>query len=173
MMDSGLGAAAVTDGVANLVAKSLVMLDKSERGARWYLLETTRAYALAKLTEEGEAETAARNHATYFRDFAVPIATNFGSGIPSVDVDAYAREIDNVRAALDWSFSTAGDIAIGVALTAAYVPVWLHSALLVECRERCEGALFHLDQQPTFKLAATAATENRLRPSGDLRHAAG
>jgi len=30
----------------------------------------------------------------------------------------YGREIDNVRAALDWSFSPVGHVAIGVALTA-------------------------------------------------------
>jgi hypothetical protein len=30
----------------------------------------------------------------------------------------YEREIDNVRAVLDWSFSPVGDVAIGVALTA-------------------------------------------------------
>jgi predicted ATPase/DNA-binding winged helix-turn-helix (wHTH) protein len=148
MDDVGFGAAAVTDGIANLVAKSLVLLGQSEIGNRWFLLETIRAYALEKLIKEGEVDTAARQHATYFRDYLVPIATNFGSGVPSIDVAAYAREIDNVRAALDWSFSTAGDVAIGVALTAAYVPVWLHSVLLVECCERCENALFRLEQQP-------------------------
>ena len=34
------------------------------------------------------------------------------------DMARYGREIDNVRAALDWSFSPVGDVAIGVALTA-------------------------------------------------------
>jgi hypothetical protein len=53
----------------------------------------------------------------------------------------HTREIDNVRAALDWSFSASGDLAIGIALTAAYVPIWLHAGLLVECRERTERAL--------------------------------
>jgi len=57
----------------------------------------------------------------------------------------YVREIDNVRAALDWSFSPAGDSAIGVVLTAAYVPVWLHLELMAECREHTERALDTLD----------------------------
>jgi hypothetical protein len=34
------------------------------------------------------------------------------------DMARYGREIDNVRAALDWSFSPVGDAAIGVVLTA-------------------------------------------------------
>jgi predicted ATPase len=51
------------------------------------------------------------------------------------------REIDNVRAALDWSYAPAGETAIGAALTAAFMPVWLHMGLLIECRERAERAL--------------------------------
>ncbi len=61
--------------------------------------------------------------------------------ISSDDVARYGREIDNVRAALDWSFSPAGDAAIGIALTAAFAPVWLHLALVTECRERAEHAV--------------------------------
>jgi hypothetical protein len=34
------------------------------------------------------------------------------------DTARYGREIDNVRAALDWSISPVGDVEIGVALTA-------------------------------------------------------
>jgi ATP/maltotriose-dependent transcriptional regulator MalT len=59
------------------------------------------------------------------------------------------REIDNVRAALDWSFSPAGDPAIGVDLAAAYAPVWQHLSLMSECRERCERALLSLEPDVT------------------------
>jgi predicted ATPase len=53
----------------------------------------------------------------------------------------YVREIDNVRAALEWSVSSVGDAAIGVALTAAYLAAWSDLSLVVECRERIERAL--------------------------------
>jgi predicted ATPase len=62
------------------------------------------------------------------------------------------REIDNVRAALDWSFS-AGDPAIGVDLTAAYAPVWRHLSLMSECRERCERALLSLEPHVTANMS--------------------
>ena len=52
-----------------------------------------------------------------------------------------AREIDNLRAALDWAFSPGGDASIGVALTAAAVPLWMHLSLMEECRGRVEQAL--------------------------------
>jgi hypothetical protein len=65
---------------------------------------------------------------------------------PSVEAVArFAREIDNVRAALDWSFSANGDPAIGVILSAVCAPAWVHSAMLVECGERIERALQHID----------------------------
>jgi hypothetical protein len=38
----------------------------------------------------------------------------------------------NVRAALDWSFSSVGDLAIDVDLTVAYAPVWQHLLLMTE-----------------------------------------
>src|SRR5262249_26211784 len=50
-------------------------------------------------------------------------------------------ELHNIRAALDWAFSGSGDIAIGIALTAACGPVWLHLSLVAECRDRSERAL--------------------------------
>ena len=137
----------MTDGVSSLIAKSLVSTDGSTQG-RWRLLETIRAYALEKLIAAGEAEAAARLHATWLHELLSAVATDFRSWILT-NVAAYAREIDNVRAALDWLFSTSGDVAIGIALTAAYAPVWLHFALWGECVERCERALSHLDRQPT------------------------
>jgi predicted ATPase len=62
------------------------------------------------------------------------------------------REIDNVRAALDWSYSPAGDAAIGAVLTSAFLPVWLHLGLLVECRERAERALAGRGLNPQLRM---------------------
>jgi predicted ATPase/DNA-binding winged helix-turn-helix (wHTH) protein len=141
----GLDGPDVVDGLANLVSKSLVTLDTPEAISRWHLLETTRAYALEKLTTHGEAEDAARCHATYFRDSFAAIAADFSSRLPSEDLNRHGREIDNVRAALDWAFSSSNDVEIGIELTAAYTPVWMSLSLVGECRERCERALQRLD----------------------------
>ena len=56
----------------------------------------------------------------------------------------YGRQIGNVRAALAWAFSPRGDASVGVALTAAAVPLWCQSSLLDECRGRVEQALAHV-----------------------------
>jgi tetratricopeptide (TPR) repeat protein len=124
--------------ISSLVWKSLLTLVQSTGDPRWRLLETTRAYALEKLAEHGEAERAARRHAEFFRDLFAPALDT-----PLVTLDdlpRYVREIDNVRAALDWAFSRDGDRAVGIALTAAYAPVWLHLSLIAECRDRAERA---------------------------------
>jgi predicted ATPase/DNA-binding winged helix-turn-helix (wHTH) protein len=145
MTDTGFDASAVLDGIANLVAKSWVALDKLGGSARWTLLETIRAYALEKLDEHAEADIAAGHYALYFRDLFTPQTRGATSSLSDEDLARHVREIDNVRAALDWSFSPAGDQAIGIDLTAAYAPVWRHLSLMIECRERCERALLGLE----------------------------
>jgi predicted ATPase/DNA-binding winged helix-turn-helix (wHTH) protein len=152
MTDTGFDMSAVLDGIANLVAKSWVALDKSGAAARWTLLETVRAYALEKLVEHAEADIAAAHHALYFRDLFAPQAQGARSSFSNESLARHVREIDNVRAALDWSFSPAGDQAIGVDLTAAYSPVWRHLSLMIECRERCERALLSLETHLTANM---------------------
>jgi predicted ATPase len=152
MTDTGFDASAVLDGIANLVAKSWVALDKSGAAARWTLLETIRAYALEKLVEHAEADIAAEHHALYFRDLFTPQALLTRSSLSDEDLARCVQEIDNVRAALDWSFS-AGDQAIGIDLTAAYAPVWRYLSLMSECRERCERALLSLGPHVTANLS--------------------
>ena len=142
----------ILDGIANLVAKSLVALDGSAQGGRWRLLETIRAYALDRLAASGEATRAMRRHAEFFRDLVAPAAPGPPVRPTIEDTTRNGREIDNVRAALDWAFSPDGDTRIGVVLTAAYTPVWLHLSLTSECRERAERALDGLE--PSIELSA-------------------
>ena len=163
---------AVEEGIANLIAKSLIAL-RSETDSRWYLLETIRSYALEKLIERGEHSAAAQGHAEYFRDFLTSTVADFRLQVTAKDLIRCGREIDNVRAALDWCFSPSGEVSIGIDLTVAYAPVWLNLSLVVECRERCEHALRRLDAnqrsnarlQMRVKVALGAALLQTLGPS--------
>ena len=143
--DPEIPASAVVDGIAGLVAKSLLQAEIDGAIARYRLLDTTRAYAMEKLTEHNEFDKAARQHAAYFRDVFVSAMANFRTRVPTENLARYGGELDNVRAALDWSFSTSGDVAIGVDLTAAYAPIWMNLSLVAECRDRCEHALHSLE----------------------------
>ena len=144
--DNGRTGSTVAEGIANLVAKSLVTRDGSVPTGRWRLLETIRAYALEKLAESGETEQIARRHAEFFRDLLAIVSPSLQSQAADENIARYGREIDNVRAALDWCFSSAEDTAIGADLTAAYVPLWLQQSLLGECITRVETALRSLDR---------------------------
>jgi predicted ATPase/DNA-binding SARP family transcriptional activator len=136
-----LGAPEIVDGVTNLVEKSLVAVDVEDPVTRYRLLETTRAYALEKLADSGELDQVARRHAEYYRDLFERAEAEWEIRPTHDWLDVYGRQIDNVRAALDWAFSPGGDAAIGVALTADAVPLWFQQSLMRECRGRVERAL--------------------------------
>lgn len=138
----------VVESMANLVTRSLVSAEVSGTLGYYRLLETTRAYAREKLIESGELERLARRHAEYFRDLFERANAEWEKR-PTTDwLAAYGRRIDNLRAALDWAFSSAGDATVGVALTIAAVPLWFQLSLLDECRTRVERALSTLAAGP-------------------------
>jgi predicted ATPase/DNA-binding winged helix-turn-helix (wHTH) protein len=136
-----LAALDVINAVANLVAKSLVIVNAGDTTARYRMLETTRAYAVEKLTETSELEHIARRHAEYCLDLLEHAETELETKSTGECLAAYAPYIDNIRAALDWGFSPSGDASIGMAVTAASVPLWTHLSLMEECRGRVERAL--------------------------------
>jgi non-specific serine/threonine protein kinase len=144
MHDSGLGVAAITDGIANLVAKSLLLPSQSETGDRWYLLETTRAYALGKLGDSGEAGQTARFHAQFYLALFAPFATEGQLQVALDNLARYRRELDNFRAALTWAFSPDGDTATRVALAVVGADFWAGITLLAEGCEWAGDALARL-----------------------------
>jgi predicted ATPase len=133
----------IVDCATNLVAKSLVAADLRDAKG-WYRLLETRAYALEKLTQSGEFEQLARRHAEYRRDLFERAEVELQTRPAAEWLAAYSRRIENLRAALDWAFSPTGDVAVGVALTIAAVPLWLQLSLVQECRARVERALASL-----------------------------
>jgi predicted ATPase/DNA-binding winged helix-turn-helix (wHTH) protein len=166
--DDLAAAAAVGDCVESLVTKSLVVADVGSGVARYQLLMTTRAYALDKLAESGAQAQVARRHATYFRDL-LAAAQGAWETLPATEwLPAYRGQIGNLRAALDWTFAPGGDIAIGVDLLVASVPLWTQLSLMEECRERVERALALLGPEasrPTRRnMQLYAALGNSLMP---------
>ncbi len=139
--DGAIAASEVVDCLANLVAKSLVTADAGGAIVRYRLLETTRAYALEKLVQGGEVDVVARRHAARYLDLFEGAEVEAETRPADEWLADYGPRMDNLRAALDWAFSPGGDASIGVALTAAAVPLWMHLSLMEECRGRVERAL--------------------------------
>ena len=57
--------------LGNLVDKSLVLMDESEAGSRYRLLETVREFGLGKLMESDEREDVERRHAKWFLELGI------------------------------------------------------------------------------------------------------
>jgi predicted ATPase/DNA-binding winged helix-turn-helix (wHTH) protein len=139
--DAAIDEFAVVDLLAQLVSRSLVVADTNDVGARYRLLETTRAYALEKLVETEEIDTVKHRHAKYFRA-RFESAHDDRLRMSDTDWDViYPLELDNVRAALDWAFGAGGDLAIGTALAGASGPIWHNLSLRREGLQRLEDAV--------------------------------
>src|SRR6202030_2855322 len=134
-------ASEVIRSLANLVTKSLVAVEVAGLLAHHRLHETTRAYAIEKLAESGEFNLVARRHANYYRKLFDSAEIELDTLPTAVWLVRYGHQIGQVRAALDWAFSPTGDAEVGVALTVAAVPLWVHLSLMEECRGRVERAL--------------------------------
>lgn len=131
--------------VASLIAKSLIATDVGDT-TRYRLLDTTRAYAAAKLAASGQADAIKRRHALYYRElFERTNADAAPTGSVDIAITARGEHLGNVRAALEWSFSTRGDVEAGIALAAASAPLFVEMSLLTECHRWAERALATLD----------------------------
>jgi hypothetical protein len=129
------------EAMANLVAKSLISADVSGAAVQYRLLDTTRAYALQKLADSGELEELVRRHAEHHRDLFEQAEAEWKARPTAEWLADYGCKIDDVRNALRWAFSAKGDASIGVALTIAAIPLWMHLSLVDECRLFVERAL--------------------------------
>ncbi|KJC46707.1 hypothetical protein UP09_11825 [Bradyrhizobium sp. LTSP885] len=137
--DETVDEANVSDCVWELRSKSMIAAQGQE--GRLCLLDTTRAFALQRLAGSGEQNLLHRRHALYFTDLFRQGAGMDGSGWSK----GLEIEVDNLRAALNWAFSAAGDAKVGVELAAASASTWMGMALLTECREWMTKAISHLD----------------------------
>jgi predicted ATPase/DNA-binding winged helix-turn-helix (wHTH) protein len=143
----------IVEDLSRLVSKSLCERVNPASPTRWRLLETIRAYALEELLRNAEYPDAARRHAEYFRDLVSPVAAEATAWLNRDDVARCGRELDNVRAALDWAFSSDGDAEIGARLTAAFAPIWQSLSLVGECRDRIERMLAALPPDTDLRQA--------------------
>jgi predicted ATPase/DNA-binding winged helix-turn-helix (wHTH) protein len=130
MSDDGLDAIDVADAIASLAMKSLLVADIGNSEVRFRLLQTTRIFALAKLSETSAGAPLRRRHAIYYRD----LLERLRAGIGTLGAEPLALEIDNIRDALAWAHGPEGERSLAISLTAASAFAWFELALLEECR---------------------------------------
>jgi predicted ATPase len=134
--------------LTSLVDKSFVAAKPEDRRFRYRLLDTTRAYGQEKLDESSDANSQRRRHAERVRVIFHRAKAECDQRATVDWLKAYGGELGNLRAALDWAFSTDGDGAVGVAITTDAAPIWFHLSLLDEVLSRVERAIAWLKDQP-------------------------
>jgi predicted ATPase/class 3 adenylate cyclase len=104
--DAEIESSEVLDLLLRLMDKSLILMDELSAVTRYHMLETIREYAHDRLRESGEANHVQQRHLAYFLQFA----ETDEPGPESDELHAWRRrldrELDNLRAALDWSFKS-------------------------------------------------------------------
>jgi predicted ATPase len=137
----GLTQAEVMEALGGLVSKSLVIRTDASLLPRYRLLATTRAYALQQLDDHGERDAAALAHATWFCELFKRTQPALAPTSSNNRLADFWHELGNVRAALDWAFSSKGNDVVGVELSAIAVPYLFDLSLVDECCSRARVAL--------------------------------
>jgi len=155
--------------LTSLTDKSLVVVDTAGDHERYRLLESTRVYALGKLTAAGELDELARRHAEHFRDQAQAMDARTGQGSIAAWLARAELDVDNYRAALTWSLIAEHDAALGGALAGALDPLWIEGGLTVEGREWIERAQVCVDESAHPAVSARLWSAMEHLPGGELR----
>jgi predicted ATPase/DNA-binding CsgD family transcriptional regulator len=135
--------------VSSLVSKSLLVLvernakpdDSTEGFLHYRYLEPIRQYALKKLIEEGEEALIRDRHLSYFHDWLQTTETRFFTSEQLLQLAAMDRELDNLRAALQWALQTQPMMALRVVSIFMLVGFWNVRGYPAEGRRWAEQAL--------------------------------
>lgn len=134
---------AVTLDLARLVAKSLVTAEVHDSAIEYRQLDSTRAYALEKLIESGEVDVVRRR----FAEHCIILLGAAEADIERLSrtdwLTRYAGKVDDIRAALYWTFDSPTTRSLGVRLTVAAIPFGKQLSLIEEIRIAVERALEH------------------------------
>ena len=129
------------EGLSSLLGKNLVQrVDRTEREARFGMLETIREYAFERLTGSGEETSVRRAHAAYCLIVAEEGNPELGPADRGQWLAQCDIEIDNFRAAMDGLFE-ALDVDWGLRLCIALFRFWDMREHLTEGRARLETIL--------------------------------
>jgi predicted ATPase len=129
------------DALASLTEKSLLVADAGKGALRYRLLESIREYARERLDLDGEAPAAQERHARTFREFADRAYLEWDTEPGDDWLTRTGVELDNLRAALRWSFEDESRLENGVWLAASSAPLFMRLSLLREGAAWCERAL--------------------------------
>jgi len=136
----------ILDGLAALIDQSLLQQQEGVDGEpRFVMLETIREYALERLEISGEAEVVRQWHALHYLGLAEAAEPEILGAEQTMWLQRLEMEHDNMRAALAWCQSMAGDAEVGLRLAGALWRFWDTRSYLSEGRRWLEQMLARRD----------------------------
>jgi predicted ATPase/class 3 adenylate cyclase len=153
--------------LANLVDKSLIVLDDVLNTTRYDMLETIHDYAALKLDESGEADSTKESHATYFVSFGARASDGLEGPDEVEMLDAVGAELPNLRRAIRRCFASRP--AEGLALATSLRQFWSTRGFISEGIDVInEGLSLVGDHDALLRGRALAAAGDLARQLGDL-----
>jgi predicted ATPase/DNA-binding winged helix-turn-helix (wHTH) protein len=138
----------IVDILDRLIDKSLVVVEDAQP-PRYRLLETLRIYALERLRAAGEAAAIADLHVRHFTELSDRAHDLWETKPDATWVETYRPDLDNVRAALNWSLADKRIPQAAVALMGPFAIVWYNLGLVAEGRRYAEQALAVVGKDPS------------------------
>ncbi|HZZ12714.1 MAG TPA: winged helix-turn-helix domain-containing protein [Paraburkholderia sp.] len=147
--EPGVSIGVIVWSLGELATKSLLNVELRGAIAVYRLTESTRAYALEKLRDEGETQVFGGRYSRYMRKRIEEGALSTAGPKEQGGGDENGRfSLDDARSAYEWAFSAEGDPVLGVALAGVLVGALLCESRVQECCERARRALSVLDSLP-------------------------
>ncbi len=135
LAEDGHAAQVLLDGVASLVDKNLSRRAAPVTGdVRFSMLETIREYAFDRLLASGERPRLERRRALFLAAQCEEAEVQLFTPHQQAWLDRLERDLDNIRAALEWTLSEEGDTKLGLRLAGALWPFWFWRGHVTEGR---------------------------------------
>ena len=173
----------VLTAIGGLVDHNMIL--REEERERYYLLDTTREYAIERLEARGQIQDARRAHLAYFTRMVEEAAPHLWDEEQETWLQRLENDVDNLRGALRWAFNNEAankeEINLGARMVASSWYFWYLFGALKEGEGWLAVALQRIPQMSQIRarllLAEGALTwqqgrlptaHNSLRESIDL-----
>jgi non-specific serine/threonine protein kinase len=145
----------VFDILTSLIDKSLIVQKEQEDGEpRFRLLVVVKEFAREQLAAHNETFEIKKRHSNFYLELATEAELNFERGDEVEWLDKIEIEIDNFRAALEWSLENDPDIALKIS---AYISsFWIRRNYLTEAERWTSEALRKTNETADKKVKAKA-----------------
>jgi predicted ATPase/DNA-binding XRE family transcriptional regulator len=154
--------------IAALVDHSLLRQTVGADGEpRFTMLETIREYALERLEQRGEADVLRRQHAHFFLALAEEADAKITGAEQSFWLGRLEQEHDNLRAALAWCQTPAGDVELGLRFGVALWWFWEIRGYFHEGRRWLEGMLAQAPARTLLRASALNGAGALVYDQGD------